>query len=652
MLSNPMDPSQGGTCCTPKKCSDFKNGQGKLYCKATNDDGCGGNLDCSKDCGAGDVCAKDSAGALACCTPKTCNSPEYAGKCGIFPDGCGGYTQLCKGACTSGQICVGFDKGSGTPGSCCTSATCNGTTACGVMDACTGKTLNCCGNSNQVCQNNTTCCTETTTCSTLANLNKCKGDDGCGDALDCGDGNCRTGNKPNGYCDPNGNCQCAAQTDCTQFKDAQGRQACGIFSDGCGGTVNCTGDCSALGQTCSSTDPNTPGFCCTKLTTAACTTCGTISDGCGGTIDCGVALCGSQQCVPTGTTYSCCTPKTCSDYAGASPPATQQCGTLPSGCGTGTIKCNAASVCPGGDTCADCSTSPCKPAGNNGSGTCCQPLTCAAFAGCGVFDDGCGGKTPFCNTGCSGANQRCEQSDAQKMADQPGYCCNLAACSAYPGKCGTLPDGCNMGGTIFCPYTTSCAGTQVCDNAGDCCTPKTCGGTWECGTSLDPGCDQSKTDCGCPGTMKCTMDGHDTAPPAPGTGGHCCQPKSCADYPDEHGTLSDGCGGTISCNCPSGEVPMGSNVCCHPNFTQCPAHPTCGTLMNSCGQTFDCTNCGAPPGPPPPAGCLPASEACTGGKCACSPSASLSTAACVCSGAVYKGPQNDGCGGVVTCPGG
>jgi hypothetical protein len=71
----------GGVCldCSPRTCDD----DGYLnQCGDALDDGCGGVLDCSKNCDSSDVCFEGN-----CCTPQTCLIADK--QCGEFVNNCG-----------------------------------------------------------------------------------------------------------------------------------------------------------------------------------------------------------------------------------------------------------------------------------------------------------------------------------------------------------------------------------------------------------------------------------------------------------------------------------------------------------------------------------------------------------------------------------
>jgi len=88
------------------------------------------------------------------------------------------------------------------------------------------------------------------------------------------------------------------------------------------------------------------------------------------------------------------------------------------------------------------------------------------------------------------------------------------------------------------------------------------------------------------------------------------------------GSLSDGCGGSVTCSCPLGDVCLGDNRCCAPiTAAQACAGKTCGTASDTCSGSYTC-------GPPCP--CTPQTCEQLGVSC---------------------GNAGDGCGGIIACGG-
>ena len=178
--------------------------------------------------------------------------------------------------------------------------------------------------------------------------------DGCGKTVLCG--KCGAGEQ----CGGGGTNLCGTHP-CTPLTCADA-QECGVISDGCAATINCTDSCGG---------PCVPGTCASKGAQ-----CGTVDDGCGAQLSCGEctapASCnGSNQCATGG-----CTAKSCAELGA-------DCGTIGDGCGTN-LDC-------GTCTSGTCNANKCN----------CSPQTCAALgAECGTVSDGCG-KNLECGT-CSG----------------------------------------------------------------------------------------------------------------------------------------------------------------------------------------------------------------------------------------------------------
>lgn len=117
------------------------------------------------------------------------------------------------------------------------------------------------------------------------------------------------------------------------------------------------------------------------------------------------------------------------------------------------------------------------------------------------------------------------------------------------------------------------------------CTPKTCANyPNQCGT-LSDGCGAT-LDCGCPSGKFCSA----------GTCVADCVPRNCSYYPGSCGTLSDGCGGSITCNiCSSNQTCVG-NICQNQSNSCIPATcssigASCGSHDDGCGATLDCGTC-------------------------------------------------------------
>ena len=147
------------------------------------------------------------------------------------------------------------------------------------------------------------------------------------------------------------------------------------------------------------------------------------------------------------------------------------------------------------------------------------------------------------------------------------------------------------------------------------CVPTTCAAHgMNCG-SLSDGCGVTLS-CGtCATGQVCTSN-------------VCCTPTTCAAQGKNCGSISDGCGVTLSCGtCSTGQV-CTANVCCTP--TTCAAQgKTCGTISNGCGGTLSCGTCGA-------------GQVCLSTNTCCAPT--------TCAAQGWNcGNQPNGCGGTISC---
>ena len=187
--------------------------------------------------------------------------------------------------------------------------------------------------------------------------------------------------------------------------------------------------------------------------------------------------------------------------------------------------------------------------------------------------------------------------------------CVPATCDSLVHECGQPSDGC--GGTLDCG---SCGNTELCDS-GLCveelvttpppaaCVPDTCDGLGiECGVRSD-GCGHHVACGDCPSGSSCNSGTcvQNPVTPAPPPA---CVPDSCQSLARECGTLSDGCGGSLSCgSCQSG-FSCNSGTCvqnpvtpapppaCVPDSCQSLARE-CGTLSDGCGGSLYCGGCGS-----------------------------------------------------------
>jgi hypothetical protein len=222
--------------------------------------------------------------------------------------------------------------------------------------------------------------------------------------------------------------------------------------------------------------------------------------------------------------------------------------------------------------------------------------TCSDFPGqCGTFADGCGGQiTCSCAQGSPCVNGTCQAADAQCVGKPDGTACN-------DGNACTQTDFCQGGvcvGTnpVVCVASDQCHGPGVCNPATGVCSnpPRPNGSACNDGNACtradtcqngvcvggDPlvcaPVDQCHGAGTCdPGSGTCTNPPlADGTPCSAGTcqGGICsCRPATCSDHPGQCGVFADGCGGQISCGCPTGQTCV--NGVCQSTGNPCAGRP-------------------------------------------------------------------------------
>lgn len=207
------------------------------------------------------------------------------------------------------------------------------------------------------------------------------------------------------------------------------------------------------------------------------------------------------------------------------------------------------------------------------------------------------------------------------------------------GDGGTCVPGCPK--NVTCGQYTDCAGHvlvcgtpcakgMVCTSSGggqSCQTPSCTGKCGELGT--DP-CGVPITCGGCATGQSCVNNTCVTQTPPSDAGSHCgtltCTPAMNVNL---CGTVSDGCGHTKDCACPTGQQCTGGVCGAPPPECETDAGARCGTVPNACGSGN--VQCG---------GCTGNTQ-CMAGTCtACAPP-SCGSATC--------GEMNNGCGPGVTC---
>jgi hypothetical protein len=211
----------------------------------------------------------------------------------------------------------------------------------------------------------------------------------------------------------------------------------------------------------------------------------------------------------------------------------------------------------------------------------------------------------------------------------------VPATSCPPGVlCGRYTDPCS--GAVFA-CGSACADGGVClpapgDPTTQTCQPKSC--TGKCGTVKFDSCGVA-IDCGgCTGGLACIGNQCTAATPSDAAASGCMAP-TCTPDPMTTlcGTVSDGCGHTLSCKCAAGQDCIGG-VCqaVPPECSLGDAGAKCGAVANACGSgTVAC-----------PGTCAGETkcESATGTCESCNPP-SCGTATC--------GSLNNGCGPAVSC---
>ncbi|MBK8482735.1 MAG: hypothetical protein IPL40_16480 [Proteobacteria bacterium] len=565
---------------------------------------CGTTLSCGT-CPTGQVCRTNHR-CGAPCTPKTCSSPGYSGKCGQqLDDGCGGKIISC--GCANSSACSTTTAGE--------VGTCLAINTCASFGANGGIGQPCSRGSNQ-------------------SKAFAKGD---GTYLDC---NCRV----SGLYARN-TCTDAIPTDATAGSCTCAATTCGSgaafdcslngTSNGCGSNLSCT--CSGADAYCHGPSQR----CCTRATCSG----GAADQACGWFKD----SCDIDQLCP------CESPGACIVPAGAGGPRLVGLGERGLCCVYDRdATCSAASgvgLCRGTNPCTgagvDCCASGKVCLGDNT--TCCTPLTCGtalpgytgtAGSRCSVggVADTCG-STFACN--CQGATV-CSLGGRRAVAGETGTCCaNTAVCAGSGGEGGpcSVTNTCTGTTTNCCGSGLFCdAGTSTCKRAFTCDTYTTGAVGKPCSTTADvrfPRGDGTNLACAC--VTSGNLDNNTCV------GGSCgCTPRTCfsgSTFDCRLNGQTDRCGGSLSCACTGGQV-------CNPTNGQCCTEAKCPAegalhegqcLLQSCGQaqrTCFCANpydrCGTP----------------TAGKCDCKPDLS-----CVNPDGTQKtGDQiPDGCGGFINC---
>ncbi len=232
----------------------------------------------------------------------------------------------------------------------------------------------------------------------------------------------------------------------------------------------------------------------------------------------------------------------------------------------------------------------------------------------------------------AGANDGTTALDVSTVLSIPDACVPATACPAS-AQCGRFTDPCS-GQSFACG--APCASGNVCvapanEPGAQSCKPKAC--TGRCGVVALDSCGVAVSCAGCSGGLVC-IDG--TCQVSDG-GGSATDAGRCAALtctPDAKtalcGTVTDGCGHTMACTCPTGQACSGG--VCGPTPPECGSDGgvSCGTVANACGSgNIAC-----------PTKCTGATECVKGVCAACTPP--------VCNGRTC-GSVSNGCGAAVSC---
>lgn len=265
-----------------------------------------------------------------------------------------------------------------------------------------------------------------------------------------------------------------------------------------------------------------PGACVPATTCSAGAVCGTQSNGCGGTISCG--SCGSgYACDGSNSCQAVCVPDTCAELGA-------ECGSMSDGC-SGTLNCG------GCGTYQACDANLCV--------TTCTPTTCSALGmQCGTTGDGCGGTL---NCGSCAAGYAC----GANMCS----CATVAAPTGASATAGT--NQVTVGWSAVSGATNYTLMRSTTSGSGYTALPSTITGTSYVDTGLSSGTAYyyvvvANSSCG-----SSANSAQVTATPVAA-----CVPTTCAAAGATCGSISDGCGGTLTCGtCGAGYTCGGTNSC-------------------------------------------------------------------------------------------
>jgi hypothetical protein len=601
------------TCIPNNGCSAFTNGAAGSACSngpsAMFPKGDGTNLTCPCSAPGAQCYSNMTVLPNGSSTPGSCcvSDPCPVGSCAPVLDHCTGQMKQCRcganqfcaagGACQADLTCADYSA-TGMTGAICSNGPSFSTGALPDGGAATdggGVLLSCPCTGQGVCVNGTTvvgggqrgsCCTNTITCGNTCNTSVMNSCTGAVTQCNCGAGFYCSSTTGPGTCLPDDTCATymatgAANAPCSSAPDP-------MFSRFPGDTTGLTCPCTG-GRVCSSggtvVGPGATGACCTNTNLCGnqCNT--SVTDSCTGAVT--QCNCGAGSfCSSTTGPGTCTGDYTCGTYSATGAPGAP-CSTtsitafarFPGDTTGQTCNCTGGRVCSsGGVTVSAGAEGACCTNAASCGNTCNTSVTntCTGAA----ISCTCGAGTHCSSTTGAGtcvADKHCSDYGANGAVGQP---CSTVASSAFPGG--------PAGGNLTCP----CNATAP--NQNNTCT----------GSSMT-----TAGSCSCTPTM----------------------PQNCGDN-----GRPNGCGGTMSSPCASGQVCY-MNACC--TSPVCPAGNAgdrCG-VISACGQSTG--NCA----------CTAMYQTCgavTPGICGCNPKTRADCGVTLPAGMTSP----DGCGGFVNCP--
>ena len=518
------------------------------------------------------------------CTPKTCDSPEYAGRCGQgLDDGCHGTIDCgCEtffacdtgdpgvvGACVDVITCGTYtDRLAGSPRGTLGSLCSNGASPAFPQGHGLEPNSCVCKDSGAICVDENTrrvvsgpnvgrcCINDSPSCS---QTNACSVTNSCTNQTT----NCCSGSQ---FC--NSSNQCEDRDDCSAFTERRHGDNCSTSphpafprGDGVNLTCNCRSGGVCQGQTAS-----TPGTCCFNQNSCSGNQCTTTNSCTGATINC----CASNQFC--NSSNECEDRNTCSDFTNrrhGDDCSTSAHPAFPRGDGQNlNCRCRSGGVCQN-----ETSSSP---------GTCCfNQNSCSSTNAC-TISHSCTGATINCcggNEFCNGSN-RCE---SYKSCSS-----DYGANGAIGSPCGTFDRGNNQDLNCGCSTSGGRSGNRCVISSGQTgtclCTPRNCNGD----------CTLNGAWNNCGARLNCACTGNDVCNPTSKT----CVPRmSCSSHGangnegDPCGSFPVGDGSSVNCGCSTAN--FWTNNTCNSSTGRCECiKDECdgrtGTPRDGCGGFLNC----------------------------------------------------------------